>query len=91
MLNLSTICRKDENISRTRFLDRITRSSNVKRGCCLVGDRRAIMLSLQTARLSRPVGGGAEVTFKPLVAKLSVRESPLVLTSPGKMRLFILL
>ncbi|KAG8262484.1 hypothetical protein J6590_052129 [Homalodisca vitripennis] len=33
------------------------------------------------------IGGGSEVTFKPLVRRLSVREGFLALTSPGKIRL----
>ncbi|KAG8324939.1 hypothetical protein J6590_079587 [Homalodisca vitripennis] len=32
------------------------------------------------------IGGGSEVTFKPLVPRLSVREGFLALTSPGKIR-----
>ncbi|KAG8328675.1 hypothetical protein J6590_104555 [Homalodisca vitripennis] len=32
------------------------------------------------------IGGGSEVTFKPLVSRLSVREGFLALTSPGKIR-----
>ncbi|KAG8319657.1 hypothetical protein J6590_086872 [Homalodisca vitripennis] len=57
--------------------------------------RRAwLLLEWVTAERSCPckqpacqtIGGGSEVTFKPLVPRLSVREGFLALTSPGKTR-----
>ncbi|KAG8331747.1 hypothetical protein J6590_035705 [Homalodisca vitripennis] len=60
---------------------KITRSSNV-----------GMLLGWVTAERSYPckqpacpaIGGGSEVTFKPLVPRLSVREGFLALASPGK-------
>ncbi|KAG8297063.1 hypothetical protein J6590_043487 [Homalodisca vitripennis] len=60
-----------------------------------IKQRRAWLLFGQvTAERSCPckrpacpaIGGGSEVTFKPLVPRLSVREGFLALTSPGKIR-----
>ncbi|KAG8252720.1 hypothetical protein J6590_051169 [Homalodisca vitripennis] len=61
-----------------------------------IKQRRAwLLLGWVTAERSCPcnqpacpaIGGGLEVTFKPLVTSLSAREGVLALTSPGKIRL----
>ncbi|KAG8277865.1 hypothetical protein J6590_033396 [Homalodisca vitripennis] len=54
--------------------------------------RAWLLLGWVTAERSCPckqppcpaIGGGSEVTFKPLVPRLSVSEGFLALTSPGK-------
>ncbi|KAG8265749.1 hypothetical protein J6590_087971 [Homalodisca vitripennis] len=60
-----------------------------------IKQRRAwLQLGQVTAERSCPckrpacpgIGGGSEVSFKPLVPRLSVREGFLPLTSPGKLR-----
>ncbi|KAG8270042.1 hypothetical protein J6590_093868 [Homalodisca vitripennis] len=68
---------------------KITRSSNAERGCCLdVTAER----SYPCKRPACPaIGGGSEVTFKPLVPRLSVREGFLALTSPEGMAFSIVL
>ncbi|KAG8286315.1 hypothetical protein J6590_062818 [Homalodisca vitripennis] len=58
----------------------ITGSSNVERGCCL--DGWPAERSCPYKQLACPaIGGGSEVTFKPFVPRLSVREGFLALTS----------
>ncbi|KAG8335086.1 hypothetical protein J6590_077163 [Homalodisca vitripennis] len=56
---------------------KITESSNVERGCCL--DGRFCPCKQPTCPA---VGGGSEITFKPLVPRLNVRVGFLALTSP---------
>ncbi|KAG8270428.1 hypothetical protein J6590_085222 [Homalodisca vitripennis] len=71
-----------------RFLSRTERASENNQ----VKQRRAwLLLGQVTAERSCPckrpacpaIGGGSEVTFKPLVPRLSVREGFLALTSPA--------
>ncbi|KAG8308193.1 hypothetical protein J6590_002276 [Homalodisca vitripennis] len=54
-----------------------------------MGDRRVILSLKQPACPAN--GGGSQVTFKPLVRRLKVREGFLALTSPGKITHAILL
>ncbi|KAG8262539.1 hypothetical protein J6590_052182 [Homalodisca vitripennis] len=59
----------------------ITVSTNVERGCF-----DGWPLSDPVLASSPPICGGSEVTFKPLVPRLSVREGFLALNLPGKIR-----
>ncbi|KAG8278894.1 hypothetical protein J6590_011294 [Homalodisca vitripennis] len=56
-------------------------------------ERVSLLLGWVTDERSCPInapvgGGGSEVTSKPLVPRLSVREGFLAVTSPGKIRHF---
>ncbi|KAG8248417.1 hypothetical protein J6590_040882 [Homalodisca vitripennis] len=64
---------------------KITGSSKVERGFCLDGysGERSCSCKLPACLA---IGGGSEVTFKPLVLRLSVREGFIALTSPSKIR-----
>ncbi|KAG8292057.1 hypothetical protein J6590_047959 [Homalodisca vitripennis] len=71
-----------------KWVRRLSQDNQIKQ-------RRAwLLLGQVTAERSCPckrpacpvIGGGPEVTFKPLVPRLSVREGFLALTSPGKIR-----
>ncbi|KAG8316513.1 hypothetical protein J6590_049639 [Homalodisca vitripennis] len=77
-----------DSLMRCARIQRLSRDNWIKQS------RAWLLLGWVAAERSCPckqpacpaIGDGSEVTFKPLVPRLSVREDFLTITSPGKMR-----